>query len=47
MSEFKKRLKKLNALQEKIDSLLIFNTGSNPNPNFMYLTGINASGVFY
>lgn len=45
MSELKKRLKKLDALEGKVSSVLLFNHDT--NPNFFYFTNSNVIGVFY
>lgn len=53
MQELKKRLKKIEKLDEKLDGILIFNTGEKTqsafvgDPNFFYFTNSNTIGAFY
>ncbi|MBI2578504.1 MAG: aminopeptidase P family protein [Candidatus Aenigmarchaeota archaeon] len=45
MSEIRKRLKKLDELEGKVDSVLVINRER--DPNFFYLTGLDITGAFY
>ncbi|MBI4018510.1 MAG: aminopeptidase P family protein [Candidatus Aenigmarchaeota archaeon] len=45
MSEFRDRLRRLDALEGRISSVIIFNGGA--DPNFFYFTNTTAAGVFY
>jgi len=45
MSEIKKRLKRLQKFEERVDAILLVNKGN--NPNFFYLSNCDIEGFFY
>lgn len=45
MSEIKERLRKLDELEGKVDSILVINRAA--DSNFFYLTGLDITGAFY
>lgn len=45
--ELKSRLGKLSSLSGSMDSLVVINLESSPDPNFFYFTNSHADGIFY